>query len=285
MTETPKEENPQAAPPTEAPAASPEAAPAPPEAPAEKPSPLLEPGEYMQYMLRSRSEITFVLKSLLDHVSQITIFFNEGKDMLLTTLVALEEERILFDFGASSEINRKIQTVEKMFCIAALEKVRIQFMLRGFKQITFKGRPTFAAAFPDELLRLQRREFFRLTMPITRPLKCQIPIAEAESGNNFIVDVNVVDISGGGLSIAMPEGLDFSKDKEFSNCRVELPEVGMLTCSLIVRNQFEIVLRSGGHVRRAGCEFVKLPGPMLTMVQRYIIKIERERKARESGMS
>ena len=278
MAETPKEENLQAA--------SPDAPPPSPDAPpAEKASPLLEPGDYAQYMLRARSEITFVLKSLLDHVSQITIFFNEGKDLLLTTLIAIEQDRILFDFGASSEINRKAQVVPKLFCVASLEKVRVQFILRGVHQITFQGRPAFAAAFPEELLRLQRREFFRLTMPITRPLKCQIPIAEAESGNNFVVDVNVVDISGGGLSIAMPEGLEFSRDKEFSNCRVELPEVGVLTCTLKIRNQFEIVLRSGGHVRRAGCQFINLPGPMLTLVQRYIIKVERERKARESGMT
>ncbi|MGB7595898.1 MAG: PilZ domain-containing protein, partial [Erysipelotrichaceae bacterium] len=141
------------------------------------------------------------------------------------------------------------------------------------------------AAFPADLLRLQRREFFRLTMPITRPLKCQIPISEGEDGNEFVVDLNVVDISGGGLAIALPEGLDFAIDKEFKGCRIELPEVGMLVTTLKVRNQFEITLRSGGRVRRAGCEFIKLPGPMLTLVQRYIIKVERERKARESGMA
>jgi hypothetical protein len=28
-----------------------------------------------------------------------------------------------------------------------------------------------------------------------------------------------------------------------------------------------------------------LPGPMLTLVQRYILRVERERKARESGMT
>jgi len=37
-------------------------------------------------------------------------------------------------------------------------------------------------------------------------------------------------------------------------------------------------------VRRAGCEFMNLPGPMQTLIQRYIIKIERERKAHESGL-
>ena len=255
-----------------------------PQAPAAKKPPLLEPSDYAQYILHSKSEITFVLRSLLEHVSQITIFFNEGKDLLLTTLVAIEGERIVLDFGASSETNRKALTVQKLFCVASLEKVRIQFLLRGLTQTTYEDRPAFAAAYPTDVLRLQRREFFRLTMPIMRPLKCQIPITEAESKNNFILDVNVVDISGGGLAIALPEGVDFDPEREFPNCRIELPEVGTVTATLRVRNQFEITLRSGGRVRRAGCEFIKLPGPMLTLVQRYIIKVERERKARESGM-
>ena len=283
MAETQTENNQQVAAPEQLEGAQP-GAPAPAAAPAEKPAPLLEPGDFAQYMLHSRSEITFVLRALLEHVSQITIFFNEGKDLLLTTLVAIEDDRILFDFGASSEINRKALTVERLFCVASLEKVRVQFLLRGLQQVTFEKRPAFAAAFPTDVLRLQRREFFRLTMPITRPLKCQIPISEAESNNQFVIEVNVVDISGGGLSMAMPEGLNFDSGQEFTNCRMELPEVGTLMATLKIRNQFEITLRSGGRVRRAGCEFVKLSGPMQTLVQRYIIKVERERKARESGM-
>lgn len=250
----------------------------------QKTPPLLEPGDYAQYILHARSEIAFVLKSLLERVSQITIFFNEGKELLLTTLVALEADRILLDFGASSETNRKALAVQKLFCVASLEKVRIQFLLRGLQQTTYRGRPAFAAEYPTDVLRLQRREFFRLTMPITRPLRCEMPIASAESGQEMTLDINVVDISGGGVAIAVPEGLDLEKGREFPSCRIELPEVGIVTATLRICNQFEITLRSGGRVRRAGCQFVNLPGPMLTLVQRYIIKVERERKARESGM-
>jgi c-di-GMP-binding flagellar brake protein YcgR len=258
------------------------------EKPAAKAPPLLEPGDYAQYILHAKTEITFVLKSLLERVSQITIFFNEGKELLLTTLVAIESERILFDFGASMETNRKALTAQKLFCVASLDKVRVQFLLRGLKQITYKGRPAFAAEYPSDLLRLQRREFFRLTMPITRPLRCQMPMADVEAGDeagrDVVLDINVVDISGGGVAIALPDGVDFEKGKEFPNCKIELPEVGNITATLKICNQFEITLRSGGRVRRAGCQFVNLPGPMLTLVQRYIIKVERERKARESGM-
>jgi c-di-GMP-binding flagellar brake protein YcgR len=62
-------------------------------------------------------------------------------------------------------------------------------------------------------------------------------------------------------------------------------EVGVVITTLEVRNVFEITLRNGTRVTRAGCQFANLAGPMLTLIQRYIIKVERERKARESGMA
>lgn len=61
--------------------------------------------------------------------------------------------------------------------------------------------------------------------------------------------------------------------------------MGILIATLQVRSVFEVTLRTGAQVTRAGCQFLNLPGPMLTLVQRYIIKVERERKARETGMA
>jgi flagellar brake protein len=151
--------------------------------------------------------------------------------------------------------------------------------------VSYQGRPAFRAAFPDSLLRLQRREFYRLTVPIARPLRCILPYQKAD-GSRAQLEVKVVDISGGGLAVvAPPEGIGFEADAEFPNCRLELPEVGIIVATVKVCSMFEITLRNGSTIKRAGCQFKTLPGPMLTLVQRYIIKVERERKARESGLS
>ena len=58
----------------------------------------------------------------------------------------------------------------------------------------------------------------------------------------------------------------------------------MLVCNLIVRNAFDVTTKTGNHHLRVGCEYVNLPGTRLTMIQRYITRVERERKARMSGM-
>lgn len=254
--------------------------------PTAHPAPVvLEPGEYNQYMLRTPAEILVVLRGLYDRVSQITVFFNEGKDMLLTTLAAVADDHLVLDYGPSSEMNRKALAVEKHFCVTTLDKVRVQFILRAFSKVEQDGRTAFRCALPDEVLRLQRREFYRLVTPIIHPLKCTMPIPLAD-GSQHVHEASVFDISGGGMGVSAPvETIPFAADMAFPDCKIELPEIGFVTATVRIRNIFEITLRSGARVRRAGCEFVKLPGPMGTLIQRYIIKVERERKARESGMA
>lgn len=242
------------------------------------------PGEYDQFMLRAPNEIIVVMRGLYDLVAQITVFFNEGQDMLLTTLAGVAEDHLILDFGPDQEMNRKALAADKHYCVTMLKKVRVQFVLHGFSLVEYAGRPAFRCALPDEVLRLQRREYFRLDTPVMRPLKCEVPIPLPNGGLHLHV-AHVFDISGGGLGIsAPPEGIPFAPAMQFPNCRIELPEVGIVTCTLAIRGIFDLTLKSGAHTRHAGCEFVDIPGPMLTLVHRYIIKVERERKARETGM-
>jgi c-di-GMP-binding flagellar brake protein YcgR len=119
---------------------------------------------------------------------------------------------------------------------------------------------------------------------MANPIRCQV-IVDLPDGGKSTVITQLSDISGGGMALTFPpNSVNVTPDMEFSSCRLELPEVGVIVGNLKVRNVFEITLRSGIRVLRAGCQFVRLPGPMLTLVQRYIIKVERERKARESGL-
>ena len=96
------------------------------------------------------------------------------------------------------------------------------------------------------------------------------------------VEASVLDISGGGLSITIPsEGMVVEPDMEFGNCRLMLPETGAIVTSLRVRNLFRITNRDGSITLRAGCEFTHLSSAMASTIQRYILKVERERNARE----
>jgi c-di-GMP-binding flagellar brake protein YcgR len=244
----------------------------------------LDPGDYTQYLLHSRGEVLFVLRSLVTATDRITVHFNEGRDFFLTTLLTVEDDAVILDCGGDAEVNRRAQTAPRLYCVTSHEKVRIQFVLHQLQPCQFAGKPAFRAPLPESLLRLQRREYYRLTAPVAHPLKCRIPMPVTHDAH-LTIEASVLDISGGGLAVIKPPtGMTLTPGMEFANCRVELPEVGILVATLQVKSVFEVTLRTGAQVTRAGCQFINLPGQMLTLVQRYIIKVERERKARESGI-
>ena len=247
---------------------------------------LMQADNYGKYLLHSRTEIQFLLRALQEKGALITVYFNQGIDFLLTSIVsvAADGSRMILDYGSSEEMNRRALVSDRLICITSHDKVKVQFILRGLEKVQFQGREAFRARLPDTVLRLQRREYYRLTTPVAKPLKCFIPVPQPDGGHT-VIETNVMDISGGGVAVmAPPHSIDFDVDATFDNCRLELPEVGTITATLRVRNLFEITLRNGTRSKRYGCQFVDLPGAMVNLIQRYIIKVERERKARESGL-
>ena len=261
-----------------------------PENPEQAPEPVrfeLDNGDiYAKYMLYSRAEIIFVLRSMLKKTCMTTVYFDSGRSFFLTALLDIDDRSgsLFFDFGSDQTVNARALKAEKLLCTALLDRVKIQFSLTGLQAAQHGGRPAFRAQLPGSVLRLQRREYFRLDTPQGNPIICQTSFPR-EGGANLDLNLNLLDISGGGIGLMAPLDLEevLTVGAILPDCRMELPEEGALQISLVVRNRFRVTARNGNIFLRIGCEFIDLPGNRLTMVQRYITRVERERKARLSG--
>ncbi|MCL2829562.1 MAG: flagellar brake protein [Betaproteobacteria bacterium] len=250
---------------------------------------------YSDYMLYSRTEILFILRSLIKQRALITVFFDHGRNLLPTSLLAItaQDSTLIFDRSHNEDLNQRLLFAEHPIFTASLDRVKIQFRVDRLTEAVFEGRPAFQGALPEALLRLQRREFFRLLIPVSAPVLCKIPpqepAAEAQDSpaqaEMKLMEFFVADISGGGIGLTVPE----NQSKQlpigamFSGCQMNLPGEGVITATLEVRNSFSVTTPRG-FFRRVGCQFVDLPGTQMALIQRYIIRTERERKARESGM-
>lgn len=253
---------------------------------------LAQTEEESEYLLHSEVEIVSILRALKDSNETVTLYFNNANDFVLTSIFSVSDEEnvIALYAGGNATANRQAMLADKLYGVSSLEKVRVQFVLHGLKLAQYRGRQCFIADMPESILRLQRRENFRLIVPIRLPVKCIIPLPPAEDqpeGTPEVnVEVSVIDVSGGGIGIIMPpEDVNFAQDMVFEKCQIELPGIGTIVATLRVRSTFEVSVRDGPVSRRAGCQFVSLAGPMLALLQRYIIKEERERKAREAGLA
>jgi flagellar brake protein len=242
---------------------------------------------FSQYLLYSRSEILFVLRQVMQKKCMITVYFDAGRSFFLTTLVAASEDGnwLYLDTPSDADVGRRALGAKKLMLTTMLERVKIQFSVEGVQEVASGDRKAFAARLPETLLRLQRREHFRLSTPVANPIKCAIS-APMPSGAATEVDATVVDISGGGVGLVVPEALApaFQVGTTFSGCTINLPEEGTINTALCVRNAFLVTTKTGTRHWRVGCEYVNLPGTQLTHVQRYITRVERERKARDAGL-
>lgn len=243
---------------------------------------------FADYLLGNQREILFYLNLLAKRRCIFTAYLNEGQEFFLTSILAVDESTntLFLDPSNTAENNDKAQTARQITLVTNLERVKMQLRLPALKAVSHQGQKVLAAPIPVTMLRLQRREFFRLEPPMASPILCKLA-GQAENGNLNTFELTLSDISGGGVSLIGQTELaaHFPRDAIFQQCRLEIPGEGVIQVNLRVRKTVEISDRSGNHNLRIGCEFVSLPGSRLAFIERYIARIERERKARDSGLA
>jgi len=241
---------------------------------------------YGQYLLSNRLEILIILQALQKQRAIVTLYLDDGSYFYLSSIVALDEStaQIFLDPATQPELNQRAASARQVTLSATLDRVKLQIRLPKLSTSSIGGRTAFSTPLPSSILRLQRREFFRLTTPQEHPLRCKLA-ARSEAGVE-VFDLPLFDISGGGLSLIgkIEHAEKFSLGELFQDCRLEIPGESVLSVNLRVREVLKIEIASGEHQLRLGCEFISLPGTRLTLIERYITRLERERKARQSGL-
>jgi len=249
---------------------------------------LEQAADYSQFLLYSKSEILAVLRALIHKGVMITVHFDHGESFLLTSMLgmAADNRKFILDVGSNEEMNRKALLADKLIFTTIVDKVKVQFRLSKLSLTQSEGRPAFVGSVPETVLRLQRREYFRLATPIAKPLLLAATVRR-EDGSAFTVNVPLLDISGGGVGLlAEPDQAQFfHRGDTLHDCKLQLPDEGLLVATLGVCTLIETTTRTGSPFVHVGCEYIGLPTQRMIMVQRYITRVERERKARETGMT
>ncbi len=232
------------------------------------------------YQVHSRREILSLLQGIMDQHQLTTMVINGGAEIVVTSILEVDDKNniVIFDRAQNASLNQRILELHDIEFETTLDKVRISFFASQVKECTQDGQPALCINVPTVLIRLQRREYFRVNTPASQTVYCEIMLPEDAH------KVSIVDISGGGVAILDEKRiLDTTIGKEYQNCKIDLGESGLVSVTLQVRNTQDFNLANGKTNRRLGCEFVDMAPGNLNMVQRYIMQLERERNARIHG--
>ena len=236
------------------------------------------------FEIESRKEIVALLRGIGDKNQLIRMLIHGEADVCVTSILDVDEQldTVVLDSSIDKEQNQRILASQRLSFETTLDKVRILFAAERVEATVFEGNPAFKIVVPPTLIRLQRREYYRIATPVTNPVRVVIALPEELGGSTTFP---LADISCGGIAILDNKMiLGDAIGKEYPNCRIDLPEIGQVTTALQVRNSLDLTLLNNKTNRRLGCEFVNIQRSTLAYVQRYITKLERERNARIAGM-
>lgn len=241
--------------------------------PPEDDSPANEPFQHY-----SRREILVILQDVIDRRSLVTLYFSGGQEHVVTTLINVnpEFEELVFDSAVQDDMNRRIVQSRSITLVAFVDHIKVQFRAQAAELTMFEGRSALRIRLPESVLRLQRRESFRVNAPKAGPLYCEIDLPETGT-TRFVIG----DLSLGGLGIlASPATFECKSGTVFEDCRINLPGHGMLVTSIEIRHGTGFAKDLQGRPRHHyGCRFLNLAGPVVNLIQRYINQRERTRRA------
>lgn len=232
------------------------------------------------FTITFRREVIFYLRQLINDREPITVMFDEGREVLLTMLLDLDEEKniLIFDWGGSEHANQALLKSARASFVANPVGVRNQFLTEHVWQITYEKRPAFATDIPEKFVRLQRREFFRLNLPMTRRIPSRLALPDANPP--IAMEVSLVDIGLGGVGFeTRAETIPLSSGQIIPKVAIDLGKFGLLIVDLEVRYT-EILARGNKQAGHIGCRFVRLDRKQENDLQRFITQVQCEDRAR-----
>lgn len=238
-----------------------------------------------RYQVNSRREIIHLLRTVGQRNQLVNMQANHGADSVVTSILEVDDAQniVIIDCAPSATTNQRVLASNDARFETLLENIRILFVASHLESCMHDGRPALRIPLPQSLIRLQRREYYRVPAPVTNPVKCTIRMVD-EADKVSTVAAPLFNVSGGGIAVVDEKKLiPESVGAIFEKCRIDLPG-GAVEVSLQLRNVHDIKLSNGKQTRRLGFMFINPPNAIMAAIQRYITKLEREQNARMTGL-
>jgi flagellar brake protein len=235
--------------------------------------------EEEQFLIHNLKEIIHILTDLLKHKTMIKVLFNRGSDECLTTIIDVNEENneVFLDIGLDESFNSRLNLSQHVMFVRD-DGVKIKWFSEQVSVVSMTDGKAIKISLPAKLVRMQRRDFFRVQTPILNPVPCQIPISNtvsSDAGN--ILELILVDVSLGGIGVIANDPLHPAvvEGASFDGCKIIFPDMGMAHLTLQVKNVIPIPMKSGTTKYRIGMQYIEPSQGSESLIHKYTFNLER----------
>lgn len=226
-----------------------------------------------QFRLRNRGDVLEKLSLMLRKRCVLRAELQGLSSPFVTTLLAVLPEQNLLRYRASGhhELNRLLLEKERIVFSTRVGGILCRFAVEHPVQTELEGRQVLGTAFPDSLFWLQQRNYFRVVVPSTMPVRCLV------SMRGEPVEFPVVDLSIAGVALyddLMRFDDAYGPGFRFSTCILVLPEGGEVRTGIEIRNKIIPAGSRRTSGQRIGCSLFGMTRHAIVTLQRFVFAIE-----------
>ncbi|OAI19512.1 hypothetical protein A1507_06915 [Methylomonas koyamae] len=244
------------------------------------------------YLVRNAKLVYGHLTDLVKKKCIISAHFGEHNQSFLTTIIDLDQKANLLtlDVAPTELLNKQLLNSPKVLFRTEFDGIKVSFRGKSIKKSQSDGHPVFAMPIPDAIFWMQRRQFYRIKIPLSHINSvCQIEFtAPRDPGNADNAEpvkskgvFRLVDLSISGFAFLNPDP-QFDKflnpEDKHEGCMIYLHDGGQAKISFEIKEITKVRATMTATQLRVGCRFTDIPPAFESNIQRYMQDIEIQQK-------
>ena len=230
------------------------------------------------FALHRRADVLAIVERMRRDRTVVAIDLGHGQAIGSTLLeVRRDGQAIVFDVACDPARNQRLFEASRLTFVAQLDHVAITFETGTPAPITLVDGPAALVTIPTSIVRLQRRDAFRATLPRRPPVRCTV-----DDHDGHALAAQALDVSATGTALLVDDASDATVADRAHTLVMSLPDVGTIEVEATLRT----VTRVAGPASRRGYRFESLSPALGKRLQRYVQELEvhrlRTQKERES---
>lgn len=238
--------------------------------------------EDARYQVSSKREIIALLSTMMKENLELSIRLKDMQDSIATSILRMEEDVMFVKPAPNPDLNKAIVESSDVVFAANPRNALIKFSARQVLHTQVDEQfLALKVNIPEQLVRIQRREFFRIPVPAGASLRCKIRFTSPDGQFN-LVWAAIDNISAGGVGISdRSASVPLLVNAVYDDCHLELGVAVTVPIRLKVRSIKKEEQPGQQTIHHFGCEFVETPRAVLASIQKFILQLEREQNSQK----
>ncbi len=233
------------------------------------------------FSIQNPKQIITHLSLLFKKKCLIRAGFGADNESYITTMLGINEidNTVLLDYGPKEDFNQRILRASKVSFDTEYNGIKVSFIGARLNKTAYRGDPAFSMSIPKSLYWMQRREYYRVKSPISKPSYCQLIVEGRQPVNLQLYDISLTGFAMLNVSKEISDLLITGGSLE--NCKLLLTDTGESPISFEICAKYIINPDKLQKFQKIGCKFIKLSRPAEELIQHYMQKIQRDNLQKE----